>query len=88
MATGVEAEMVEDNISHIRGTTDQDQATKDRKSNFVTKIKLCTNNYTCNFSPYRAQSEHAREMVALNKEGYNSPATCRTHQGFQRTGHW
>ena len=84
MAAGVEAETAEDGISHIRGTTDQDQATKDRKTNFVTKFKLCTNNYTCNFSPYRAQSEHAREIVALNKEGYNSPATCRTHQGFHR----
>ena len=84
MATGVQAEMAEDGISHIRGTTDQDQATKDRKTNFVIKFKLCTNNYTCNFSAYRAQSVHAREMVALNKEGYNSPATCRTHQEFHR----
>ena len=84
MAAGVEAETAEDGISHIRGTTDQDQATKDRKTNFVTKFKLCTNNYTCNFSPYRAQSEHAREMVSLNKEGNNSPATCRMHQGFHR----
>ena len=84
MAAGVEAETAEDGISHIRGTTDQDQATKDRKTNFVTKFKFCTNNYTCNFSPYRAQSEHAREMVALNKEGYNNPTTCRTHQGFHR----
>ena len=42
MAAGVEAEMAEDGISHIRGTTNQDQATKDRKTNFVTKSKLCT----------------------------------------------
>ena len=69
MAMGMEAETAEDGISHIRGTIDQDQTTKDRKTNFVTKFKLCTNNYTCNFSPYRAQSEHARKMVALNKEG-------------------
>ena len=84
MATGVEAEAAEDGINHTRRTADQDQATKDRKTNFVTTFKLYTNNCTCNFSPYRAQSEHTREMVALNKEGYSSPASCGIYQGFHR----
>ena len=64
MAAGVEVEMAEDSINHTRGTADQDQATKDRKTNFINKFKLCTNIYTCNFSPYRAQNKHTREMVA------------------------
>ena len=49
MAVGVEAETAEDGINHTRGTADQGQVTKDRKTNFVTKFKLCTNIYTCNF---------------------------------------
>ena len=38
----------------------------------------------CSFSPYSTQTKHGREVVVFNKEGYDSPTTCGTHQGVHR----
>ena len=38
----------------------------------------------CSFTPYNEQTKHIREIVAFNKEDYNSPTTCGMHQGVHR----